>query len=198
MRPPILNEYRPSFVNRLKLLGMRIMFGRSALDAGRAAFYRPKLFARPYYALQQEALRGSSEWSIGERELFAAITATKIQCRFCSATHCTFASAALRQPELVESALENMQPEWANPKLSTVLAFLEKLTQRPWLVTREDIERLRKEGLSDREIEEAALVCVVFSIGARQADAMGFEVPSSAAIRRATPIILRFGYRAYM
>lgn len=198
MRPPILDEYRPSFINRIKLVGMRIMFGRSALDAGKAAFYRPEFFPKPYYALQHEALRGSSKWSFGERELFAAVTSTKMECKFCTATHTAFASAGLKQPGLVESALETVQPEIGKTKLSVMLAFLEKLTQQPWLVTREDIVRLREAGLSDAEIEEATIVAIVFSMGARLSDAMDFEVPSPASIRRATPIILLFGYRAYM
>ena len=197
MRPSVLNEYRPSLINRFKLLGMRVLFGQSALDAGRAAFYRPESFWKPYYALEHEILRGKSSWSIGERELFAAAASKSVQCRFCTVTHSAFASAGLGQPALVESLLGNNRPEGVNEKLGAVIAFVEKLSLRPQQVVPEDIERLRQEGLKDSEIEEAVIIAVLLSIGVRLADTMDFEVPTPNAIRRATPIILRFGYLAY-
>jgi hypothetical protein len=44
--------------------------------------YRPELFGRPFSDLLQRALRGPSEWSPGERELFAAFTSLLNQCPF--------------------------------------------------------------------------------------------------------------------
>ena len=47
MRLRVLEEYRPTLVQRLKLWVMKVLFGPTALDAGRAAFYRPESFPRP-------------------------------------------------------------------------------------------------------------------------------------------------------
>ena len=44
--------------------------------------YRPELFGRPFSAELHDALRGPSEWSAGERELFAGFTALVNQCVF--------------------------------------------------------------------------------------------------------------------
>ncbi len=44
--------------------------------------YRPELFGRPYAQLVQSVLRGPSDWSVGERELFAAFVSNLNQCRF--------------------------------------------------------------------------------------------------------------------
>jgi len=44
--------------------------------------YRPELFGRPFSDAIQLALRGPSEWSAGERELFAAFTSLLNRCRF--------------------------------------------------------------------------------------------------------------------
>jgi hypothetical protein len=45
-------------------------------------YYRPELFGRPFSAALQEAMRGPSDWSAGERELFAAFVSSLNQCPF--------------------------------------------------------------------------------------------------------------------
>ena len=44
--------------------------------------YRPELFGRPYSDVLDLAMRGSSDWSTGERELFAAFVSSLNQCPF--------------------------------------------------------------------------------------------------------------------
>jgi hypothetical protein len=51
-------------------------------DINRVLANRAEFFGGPYSACLQDVLRGPSEWSIGERELFAAFTSYKNQCQF--------------------------------------------------------------------------------------------------------------------
>jgi hypothetical protein len=51
-------------------------------DILRTMLYRPELFGRPYSDLVHTLLRGPSDWSAGERELFAAFTSRLNTCRF--------------------------------------------------------------------------------------------------------------------
>jgi len=44
--------------------------------------YRPELFGRPFSTALDAAMRGPSEWSPGERELFAAFVSSLNQCPF--------------------------------------------------------------------------------------------------------------------
>jgi hypothetical protein len=44
--------------------------------------YRPEIFGRAYCDALDEAMRGPSEWSAGERELFAAFVSSLNQCPF--------------------------------------------------------------------------------------------------------------------
>ena len=44
--------------------------------------YRPELFGRPFSDALEAAMRGPSEWSAGERELFAAFVSSLNQCPF--------------------------------------------------------------------------------------------------------------------
>jgi len=44
--------------------------------------YRPELFGEPFSEALDVVMRGPSEWSVGERELFAAFTSLLRQCPF--------------------------------------------------------------------------------------------------------------------
>ena len=44
--------------------------------------YRPEIFGRPYSDALDQAMRGPSDWSAGERELFAAFVSSLNQCPF--------------------------------------------------------------------------------------------------------------------
>ncbi|HLX19448.1 MAG TPA: hypothetical protein VKR23_04795 [Gaiellaceae bacterium] len=48
----------------------------------RTLMYRSELFGRPFSDAVDRALRGPSEWSAGERELFAGFTSLLNQCPF--------------------------------------------------------------------------------------------------------------------
>jgi hypothetical protein len=51
-------------------------------DIGLALQYRPELFGAPFGAMLQQLMKGPSEWSEGERELFAAFVSVQNQCPF--------------------------------------------------------------------------------------------------------------------
>jgi hypothetical protein len=67
---------------KLMLGIIRVMSGRQASDILRSLFYRPELFGTHIPSCLQAAMRGPSEWSVGERELFAAFVLRKNQCPF--------------------------------------------------------------------------------------------------------------------
>lgn len=65
------------------ILGMiRLFQGRRAPDIIRTLFYRPAFLGRPISAWTQAVMRGPSDWSVAERELFAAFTSKLNQCVF--------------------------------------------------------------------------------------------------------------------
>jgi hypothetical protein len=51
-------------------------------DIGLALRYRPELFGAPFSEMLQQLMRGPSEWSAAERELFAAFVSVQNQCPF--------------------------------------------------------------------------------------------------------------------
>ncbi|HST24488.1 MAG TPA: hypothetical protein VLJ76_00705 [Gaiellaceae bacterium] len=44
--------------------------------------YRPELFGAPFSDALQDVMRGPSDWSVAERELFAAFVSSLNQCPF--------------------------------------------------------------------------------------------------------------------
>ena len=65
------------------LLGMiRLISRRRAPDIVRTLMYRPEFLGRPMNEWTQAVMRGPSEWSVAERELFAALTSKLNQCVF--------------------------------------------------------------------------------------------------------------------
>lgn len=67
---------------KLKLALIRLLSGRRVPDVVKTIMYRPELWGRPMCAWTQAVMRGPSDWSVGERELFAAFTSRLNQCVF--------------------------------------------------------------------------------------------------------------------
>jgi hypothetical protein len=56
--------------------------GGEPLGVVKTLLYRPELFGTPFSTELDRVMRGPSEWSAGERELFAAFTSMLNQCPF--------------------------------------------------------------------------------------------------------------------
>ena len=61
---------------------IRVMSGYRAPDVIRTLSYRGKFFGEPHGRHTHAVMRGPSEWSVGERELFAAFVSNLNRCRF--------------------------------------------------------------------------------------------------------------------
>lgn len=56
--------------------------GSEPPDVLKTLHYRPEVFGRPFSDALEVALRGPSDWSTGERELFAGFVSSLNQCPF--------------------------------------------------------------------------------------------------------------------
>ena len=64
------------------LEAIRERSGNEPLGVVKTLLYRPDLFGEPFSEALDVAMRGPSEWSPGERELFAGFTSLLRQCPF--------------------------------------------------------------------------------------------------------------------
>ena len=56
--------------------------GREPLGVVKTLLYRPELFGAPFSEALDRVMRGPSDWSPGERELFAGFVSLLNQCHF--------------------------------------------------------------------------------------------------------------------
>jgi hypothetical protein len=75
-------ERGKGLIAKLKLLVVGLSIRDRAPDVVRVLFYRPHLFGRSFSRCLDIVLRGPSDWTIGERELFAAFVSRLNQCHF--------------------------------------------------------------------------------------------------------------------
>lgn len=80
---------------------------------------------------------------------------------------------------MVRKILEDWRSAPIPERLRATVGFIDKLTLDPAGVTPEDVAPLREQGLSDQDIQDALLVCSLFQIINRIADALDFAVPES-------------------
>jgi hypothetical protein len=59
-----------------------VISGSKPVDVLKILMYRPEYFGKHLCDLAHIALRGPSDWSVGERELFGAFTSKLNQCVF--------------------------------------------------------------------------------------------------------------------
>jgi uncharacterized peroxidase-related enzyme len=181
------------FTGRLKLRLAPLLTGAKAPELMNVLFYRPRFFGKPFSSLMQELMRvGPSDWSVPERELFAAYVSAKNACRFCVSAHTAIASRQLG--DLAHKAIDGDPPASLGKSVITMLPFLEKLTAAPSTVTADDINTLRREGITDEAILDAAYICMAVCGLNRVVDALGCEPMAPLQLERVTRFLHEKGY----
>jgi uncharacterized peroxidase-related enzyme len=179
---------------RLMLAAGRLVVGAKAPDIVRILLYRPKFWGRPAGVLTQAVLRGPSDWSVGERELFSTYVSSKNECRFCTGAHRAVTARALGGPNVVDAVLAGKATEGLSPKAQAMLPFLEKLTVSPDEVDRADVQRLRAAGIGDRAIADAVHIAMLFCMYNRIVDALGCEMMTAQQLQGGARLALSLGY----
>ena len=72
-------EHAPEMQEQIDVLQERDGY---VSDISLAVRYRPELFGQPFGELLQDVMKGPSDWTEGERELFAAFVSAQNQCPF--------------------------------------------------------------------------------------------------------------------
>ena len=181
------------FVNSL-LIGFISTVSRMRLpDAARVAFYHKEFFGVPMGVWTQAAMRGPSPWSVGERELMAAMVAKWNSCAFCVNAHGAIAAKEMQRP-LVDAALADFQTASISEALKATLTFLEIMTLRPVVLTADDARVVFRAGVSAQALKDAIAIGALFNIVTRYADALDFTMPTPDEFDRAASMLLKRGY----
>jgi AhpD family alkylhydroperoxidase len=97
-------------------------------DAIKLNRYRPDFYGTPMRELTQEAMRGPSTWSVGDRELMGAVVSQTNNCEVCTKTHSTVAAMAYHDEAKVSATLSNLEAAPIEEPLRATLNMLRKLS----------------------------------------------------------------------
>jgi len=164
------------------------------LDVIKLVKYRAEFYGGPMQPVTQEAMRGPSPWSVGDRELMAAFVAKSNRCEFCAKAHAAVAQRAYGEGITVSACLSDLDTAAIEEPLRATLLMLGKLV-REHRVDADDIRAVLAAGASRQQIEDALAVCFCFSVMGRLADAFGFLVPGREALEAGAKYLLARGYR---
>jgi uncharacterized peroxidase-related enzyme len=156
--------------------------------------YRADFYGEPMSRVTHEAMRGPSPWSVGDRELMAALIAKTNQCEFCIKAHSAVAQRAYGDGKKVSALLSDLDTAAIEEPLRATLLMLGKLT-REHTVNTDDMRAVLAAGASRQQIEDALAVCFSFNVIGRLADAFGFFVPGPKAFEAGAKYLLARGYR---
>jgi AhpD family alkylhydroperoxidase len=164
------------------------------LDIIKLVKYRADFYGGPMGKVTHEAMRGPSSWSVGDRELMAALIAKTNSCEWCTKAHTAVAERAYGDKAMVSAALSDIETANMHEPLRATLRMLCNLS-REGTVGTNDMRAVLAAGASRQQIEDAIAVYFAFSTITRLADTFGFAVPSPKAFESGAKYLLARGYR---
>jgi AhpD family alkylhydroperoxidase len=173
---------------------IRMVTRQPVLDIIKLVKYRKDFYGGPMAKVTQEAMRGPSMWSVGDRELMAAFVAKTNRCEFCIQVHSAVAKRAYGDGKKVAALLSDVDVPAVEEPLRATLTMLRKLT-REHTVDAKDMRAVLDAGASRQQVADALAVCFAFNVVGRLADAFGFSVPGPEAFESGAKYLLARGYR---
>ncbi|MFZ3307223.1 MAG: alkylhydroperoxidase AhpD family core domain-containing protein [Mycobacterium sp.] len=171
---------------------IRVFSGHPVVDAVKLAFYRPHFYGgRP---LTHEAMRGQSDWSVGDRELMAAYVSKANECPFCVSAHSATSTMWYADEAKVAATLVDLETAPIEEPLRATLRMLGKLTHENGIEV-DDVRAVLASSVSVEQIKDALAVSLAFNITDRLANAFGFSIPSPEATNAGARFLLKRGYR---
>jgi AhpD family alkylhydroperoxidase len=171
---------------------IRVFSGHPVVDAVKLAFYRQNFYGGG--PLTHEAMRGQSDWSVGDRELMAAYVSKINECPFCVSAHSATSTMWYADEAKVAATLTDLKTAPIDEPLRATLRMLGKLTHENGLEA-DDILAVLASSVSVEQIKDALAVSLVFNITDRLANAFGFTIPSPEATNAGARFLLKRGYR---
>jgi uncharacterized peroxidase-related enzyme len=193
MRLDILNRgYRPA--TKLLFALIRLFSGHPVPDAAKLVFYRPDFYGARAKEFTHEAMRGPSDWSVGDRELMAAYVSKVNESAFCISAHTATARRAYQNGAKVATVLDSLESAPIEEPLRATLRMLGKLTAEGQL-SAEEMREVLSAGVSRQQVEDALAICAAFNTTARLADAFGFQMLRPEGFEAGAKYLLKRGYR---
>jgi len=131
--------------------------------------------SRPLLAYHELLLRGSSPFTVAERELIAAYVSGLNACHYCHGIHRATAEHFGVPENLLTQLLEEPSLAPIDARMQPVLAFVKKLTLTPSRISPSDAEMVFAAGWNDRALYDAVSVCALFNFMNRLVEGVGVK-----------------------
>jgi hypothetical protein len=192
MRLSILDNGH-GFGVKARFAHIRVVSRLPVPDAVKLNRYRPDFYGTPMRVVTQEAMRGPSAWSVGDRELMGASVSKLNECEVCTKTHGGVAALAYHDEGKVSATLADLETAPIEEPLRATLRMLRKLT-REHSVDANDMRAVMAAGVSREQIEDALAVCFVFNAVDRLSRTFGWVVAGPKAFEAGARFLLAHGY----
>lgn len=116
---------------------------------------------------------GNSGLSRAEREAIAVVVSANNDCEYCVNHHAEALRRYIKDEETLNMLMTADGLETLEPRLSNIVRHAEKLTSAPVAMTESDLDELRTEGLTDKDILDLTLIVAYFNFVNRIALGLG-------------------------
>ena len=134
----------------------------------------------PLDKASQQIMRGKSNFTYAQKELFAAYVSGLNACSFCYGSHVAVAENFGVSPKIVEELLEDITSAPVKNNEKPLFSYLKKLTLSASKLTQKDADDVFNAGWSEEDLQEVILIGCLFNFYNRLLD--GHGVKGSKAI----------------
>jgi uncharacterized peroxidase-related enzyme len=135
----------------------------------------PEHFLRWFHYYDFLLRNEESPLSRKEREMIALVVSSENKCEYCLASHSAYLRDITKDSVLPDVLIHNYRRAELTEREKALLEFAVKLTKASYEMNEDNLAPLRKVGLSDEAIFEAAQVAAMFNFTNRLANALGWK-----------------------
>ena len=129
----------------------------------------------PLDKASEAIMRGKSNFTHAQKELFAAYVSGLNACSFCFGSHLTVAENFGVSPKIVEALLEDINSAPIENKEKPLFKYLKKLTLSASKITQKDADEVFNAGWLEEDLQELILVGCLFNFYNRLLDGHGVK-----------------------
>ncbi|MCP4884655.1 MAG: peroxidase [Flavobacteriales bacterium] len=129
----------------------------------------------PLDKASQQIMRGKSNFTHAQKELFAAYVSGLNACSFCYGSHVAVAENFGVSPKIVEDLLEDITSAPVKNNEKPLFSYLKKLTLSASKLTQKDADDVFNAGWSEEDLQEVILIGCLFNFYNRLLDGHGVK-----------------------
>jgi uncharacterized peroxidase-related enzyme len=127
---------------------------------------------RHFVSFYNEIMLGPSGLTKLEREMIALVVSSTNHCYYCVVAHGQAVRHMSDEPALAEMLVTNYRVASLSVRVTSMLDFVQKLTESPHLISDSDRQALRDNGFTDEDIFDIADTAGFFNMSNRVASGL--------------------------